>query len=170
VIRAAWVELLRTLMPPAPAHVTDLGCGTGTVATLLGEHGYEVRGLDLSPRMVAAAAAKARVAGVAAEFEAGDASAPPYEPASTDVVFARHVLWALSDPSAALHRWVRLLRPGGRLVLIEGRWATGAGIPAGECRALLLQHRREALVERLDDPRLWGRAIEDERYAVLSRE
>jgi hypothetical protein len=54
-------------------------------------------------------------------------------------------------------------------VLIEGRWSTGAGISAAECRALVQTVRVEALVERLDDPVLWGRAIDDERYAVLSR-
>jgi hypothetical protein len=85
------------------------------------------------------------------------------------VVLVRHVLWALPDPADALGRWTRLLRAEGRLVLIEGRWSTGAGIGAAECRDLVLQHRREAQLERLDDPALWGGAIEDERYVILSR-
>ena len=72
------------------------------------------------------------------------------------VLLARHVLWALPDPAAALRRWTGLLRPGGRLVLIDGRWATGAGIVAADCRTLVLGERREALVERLDDPALRG--------------
>jgi ubiquinone/menaquinone biosynthesis C-methylase UbiE len=169
-VRAAWAKLLDTLMPPPPAHVTDLGCGTGSVAVLLAQRGHPVRGLDLSPRMVDAAAVKAAAAGVTPQFVEGDASSPPYEPASTDVVFARHVLWALPDSAAALARWIRLLRPDGRLVLIEGRWDTGAGIPAHECQALVRAHRREADVTLLDNAALWGRAITDERYAVLSRE
>jgi hypothetical protein len=54
-------------------------------------------------------------------------------------------------------------------LLVEGHWSTGAGLTAEETRALVRRHRREAEVERLDDPALWGRAIDDERYAVISR-
>ena len=108
-------------------------------------------------------------AGVRVELTQGDAADPPYAAASTDVVFARHVLWALPDPATALRRWIRLLRPGGRLLLVEGRWHTGAGISAEECRRLVLGVRREAVVERLSDPLLWGRRVDDERYVMLSR-
>ena len=167
-VRAAWAELLRLRLPPAPAAVIDLGCGTGSLSVLLAEAGYDVRGLDFSARMVAAAEEKARAAGVTARFSEGDAAAPPYADGSADVVLSRHVLWALPDPDDALRRWVRLLAPGGRLVLVEGRWSTGAGIPADTCRDLVLRHRREAVLERLDDPALWGRAIDDERYVVVS--
>jgi len=167
-VRAAWAELLRARLPPTPAAVVDLGCGTGSLAVLLAQAGYDVRGLDLSDRMVAAAAAKAATAGVAADFRQGDAAVPPYPAGSADVVLARHVLWALPDPDAALRRWVGLLAPGGVLVLIEGRWSTGAGIAAGACRELVLRHRRAAVLERLDDPALWGHEIDDERYVVVS--
>src|SRR3954469_22004877 len=168
-VRAAWTDMLLARLPRAPADVTDVGCSTGTRAVLLAQAGFRVRGVDLSRNMVATAVAKARGAGVTAAFARGDAASPPYAPASTDVVFARHVLWALPDPAGALERWVALLRPGGRLVLVEGRWSTGAGLPAHECRALVLRKRREALVERLDDPALWGRPVDDERYVLLSR-
>jgi ubiquinone/menaquinone biosynthesis C-methylase UbiE len=167
-VRAAWGEVLGRVLPPAPVDVVDLGCGTGSLSVVLAAAGYRVRGLDLSGRMVATATAKADEAGVDAQFSQGDASAPPYEPASADVVLARHVLWALPDPADALGRWTRLLRPAGRLVLIEGHWSTGAGISAAECRTLVMRHRRYAVVERLEDPLLWGRTIEDERYLLVS--
>ncbi|GLZ34123.1 SAM-dependent methyltransferase [Lentzea sp. NBRC 105346] len=164
-VRAAWADLLLPLIPPASS-VVDLGCGTGSLSELLASAGHTVRGLDLSQRMVALAVAKAGHLGV--KFRQGDAAEPPYPPASFDVVVARHVLWALPDPVAALERWVRLLRPGGRLVLVEGRWSTGAGLTAAECEALVLGCRREAVVRRLDDPALWGREISDERYLLVS--
>jgi SAM-dependent methyltransferase len=167
-VRAAWERLLRARLPPAPARVLDLGCGTGSLAVLLAEAGYDVQGLDFSARMVAAAEAKARQAGVAASFHQGDAADPPFPAASADVVLDRHVLWALPDPDEALRRWTGLLAPGGRLVLVEGRWSTGAGLPADVGRELVLRHRREAVLERLDDPALWGREIDDERYVVVS--
>ncbi|TQM79899.1 methyltransferase family protein [Saccharothrix saharensis] len=168
-VRRAWADLLLPLVPLAPVSIVDLGCGTGSLAVLLAEAGYEVHGVDLSGRMVAAAREKARVAGVRADFAQGDAADPPSPAASFDVVLARHVLWALPDPGAALARWVDLLKPGGLLLLVEGRWSTGAGLPAARTRELVLAVRAQAEVEHLTDPALWGRAIEDERYLVVSR-
>jgi ubiquinone/menaquinone biosynthesis C-methylase UbiE len=168
-VRLAWSRLLRRLLPAPPADVIDLGCGTGSLSVLLAEQDYRLRGLDLSEPMITAALGKARDAGVSVEFHQGDASFPPYAPATADVVLARHVFWALPDPSAALRSWIQLLRPGGRIVLIEGRWTTGAGIGADACRQLVEQHRSEATVVRLDDPALWGGRTSDERYALLSR-
>ncbi|HTJ32375.1 MAG TPA: class I SAM-dependent methyltransferase [Dactylosporangium sp.] len=168
-VRAAWRDALMPLLPAAPARVADLGSGTGSLSVLLAEAGYEVAGLDLAPRMVEAARAKAAAAGVDVRFEVGDAAAPPWAAGEFDVVLVRHVLWALPDPDAAVGRWVRLLRPGGRLVLVEGRWSTGGGLTAERVRHAVLRHRREADVTALDDPALWGRAIQDERYVVTSR-
>jgi SAM-dependent methyltransferase len=168
-VRSAWTEILLPLLPAAPADVADLGCGTGTLSVLLAQAGHRVRGVDLSGRMLALARDKAAAAGVGVDFEQGDASAPPYPEASCDVVLTRHVLWALPDPDAALRRWVEVLRPGGRLVLIEGRWSTGAGLSAADCRSLVRRHRQEAEVIPLGDPALWGGPIRDERYAVVSR-
>ncbi len=168
-VRDAWAALLLPLMPEPGARVADLGCGTGSLAVLLAAAGYEVSGLDLSTRMVGAAAAKAASTGVAVDLTTGDAAHPPYAEASFDVVMARHVLWALPDPAAALERWVRLLRPDGVLVLVEGRWSTGSGLTSAEARDLVLRVRDEAVVTPLDDEALWGRRIDDERYLLLSR-
>jgi SAM-dependent methyltransferase len=166
-VRACWRALLSSALPPAPASVADLGSGTGSVAVLLAEEGYDVHGVDLSGAMVAAARTKAT--GVTAHFQQGDAANPPWEPSTFDVVFARHVLWALPSPEAVVGRWVRLLRPGGRLVLVEGRWHTGAGLSATRCAELVAAHRNDVTVEPLDDPRLWGHPITDERYLLVSR-
>lgn len=167
-VRAAWRTLLRGHLPPAPADVADLGCGTGTLSVLLAEDGHRVRGLDVSEQMLAAARRKAAAAEVDVVLEQGDAADPPYEAASFDVVLSRHVLWAMPDPAAALARWSTLLRPGGRLLLIEGSWSTGAGIRAGAVERLLAELGRSAAVQVLDDFRYWGREIDDERYLVVS--
>jgi SAM-dependent methyltransferase len=168
-VRAAWTDLLLPTLPPGPATIADLGCGTGTLSVLLAAVGHHVRGLDLSGQMIAAATRKAEAADVTVEFRQGDASAPPYPAASCDVVLARHVLWALPDPDAALANWVTLLNPGGRLVLVEGRWSTGAGLPSTECEALVRRHRDDATITQLTDPTLWGHTIDDERYLLVSR-
>ncbi|MGO4192533.1 class I SAM-dependent methyltransferase [Arthrobacter sp. YAF17] len=176
-VRRAWAELILPLIPVPASEVADLGCGTGSLSILLAEAGHRVRGLDLSAQMVEAARVKAAEAANAAgarapaavEFLRGDASEPPYPPAGCDVVLARHVLWALPDPDAALGRWTRLLRGPGTMILVEGLWGTGAGISSAECRELVLRHRRDADVVPLTDPALWGKEISDERYLILSR-
>ncbi len=88
--RAAWRELLLGVLPPAPAWVADLGCGTGTLSLLLAEQGYTVDGLDFSPRMITRAQAKA---GDRARFRLGDAADPDLPAGEYDVVLSRHVLW-----------------------------------------------------------------------------
>lgn len=169
-VRRAWRMLLAQNLPPAPARIADLGCGTGTLSILLAEQGHLVRGVDLSREMVARARLKAaQNAGLEASFSQGDAADPPLEPGGFDVVLSRHVLWALPDPSAALERWISLLAPDGRLVLVEGYWFTGAGLTARRCESLVLEHRQDAVVRPLDDAVYWGGPIDDERYILVSR-
>lgn len=168
VVRAAWSGLLLGHLMPSPARVADLGCGTGSLSVLLAEQGFRVIGLDSSPAMIGAARAKAAGLGVDVALCLGDASKPPFAPGSFDAVLCRHLLWALADPLGVLRRWVELLRPGGRLLLVEGRWWTGGGIPAAEGARMLAQLGREARMVRLEDPRLWGSPIQDERYLLVS--
>lgn len=167
-VRVAWDRLLRAHLPEAPSDLLDLGCGTGSLTVLLAEAGYRVHGVDLAPAMVAAARAKIASAGVTASVEVGDASDPPGGAGAYDVVLTRHVLWALPDPSGALSRWVRLLRPGGRLLLVEGRWWTGGGLTAAETGRLLASYTTQVRTVPLTDPTLWGGPVEDERYLCVA--
>jgi ubiquinone/menaquinone biosynthesis C-methylase UbiE len=169
-VRAAWQALLAPLIPAEPVRIVDLGCGTGSLAVLLAEHSNRVSGIDISGNMIRLARAKARAAGVAVDFVRGDAADPPFAEASFDLVLARHVLWAFENPDAVLQRWVDLLAPDGRLILIEGQWSTGAGLSASECRSLVLQHRVEADLQHLsENTQLWGRPVDDDRYLIHSR-
>ncbi len=165
-VRSAWSALLRQVLPAVPARILDLGSGTGSLAVLLGERGYDVLGVDLAPRMVEQAMRKARQHGVGAQFRVGDASSPEVE-GLFDALLVRHVLWALPDPSAVLDRWLRLLAPDGVLVLIEGFWHTGVGLRAVELFPLLQARARTLTWRRLtDDETLWGTRVSDERYLI----
>jgi len=172
-VRSAWRDLLLGVLPASPADVVDLGCGTGTLAVLLAEHEYAVDALDFSPAMVRLAAAKLAAAAPRVRdlvtVREGDAGDPGLAPASVDVVLCRHVLWALPDPVQVVRRWVAALRPGGRLVLVEGDWSTGAGLTAARCAEIVGESCTRVEVRRLPDPRLWGREITDERYLVVAR-
>lgn len=166
-VRAAWRELLRGVLPPSHASILDLGCGTGSVSVLLAQMGHAVTGIDLSPRMIAMAAEKARRHAVQIELQVGDAASPDIS-GTFDVVLTRHVLWALPEPGMAIARWCDLLTRNGQLVLIEGRWHTGGGMAADEAIALVSPHASSVRVQVLDDPALWGAPISDERYLVFA--
>jgi SAM-dependent methyltransferase len=55
----------------------------------------------------------------------GGAVAPGFPPSSFDAVASRHLLWTLRSPASAMAHWKQLLRPGGRLVAVDGFWFTG---------------------------------------------
>lgn len=74
--RAAWRELLLGVLPPAPARIADLGCGTGTLTRLLTDEGNAVDGIDFSPEMIRKAWAKVPEA----KFVVGDAVEPALAP------------------------------------------------------------------------------------------
>ncbi|WP_314246925.1 class I SAM-dependent methyltransferase [Streptomyces kutzneri] len=185
--RAAWARLLRSWLPAGPADVLDVGCGTGSLSLLLAEAGHRVTGVDLAPRMVERAGAKLAAAGLTGRFLVGDAADPPTGQERYGVLLCRHLLWTLPDPVAALRAWVARLGPGGRLVLVEGRWreAGQSGVPyvagaeslpwnggvtaadlAAAVRPLVSGLRIEPLS---GDAELWGGPVTDERYALIAR-
>jgi len=168
-VRHAWAERLRSWLPERASDVLDLGCGTGSLSLLASEQGHHVTGVDSSAVMVDLA--RAKLAGRDAAFLVGDAAAPPVGEQRFDVVLVRHLLWALPDPGRVLRHWRELVRPGGRLVLVEGVWGTvtPVGIPADVLTGLLAPLAAEVRLERLsEDVLLWGKEVADERYAVVA--
>jgi len=106
--------------------VLELGCGGGyythAAAQFVGPTG-RVCGIDISPDQIVAAQARcAEFAWV--ECREADIAAPPYASAEFDVVFAVQVLEYLSDLDGALRHIHRLLRPGGRLIVVATNWSS----------------------------------------------
>lgn len=124
-------------------------------------------GIDFSEQMLAIARTKAK-GNPGLTFAKGAAASPGLAAASYDAVLCRHVLWALPEPAAALRAWSQLLRPGGRLILIEGSWSTGAGLSRTEAAILLRQQGYRAIIEPLADQRYWGGPITDDRYVATA--
>jgi SAM-dependent methyltransferase len=118
----AWVRAIADLLPPPPGDVLDAGTGTGFVAMIAAALGHRVTAIDLAGPMLAAARAEAKNRGVAVTFAVGDAVAPAFAAASFDAIISRHLIWTLRDIDAALDAWRQLLRPGGRVVAIDGFW------------------------------------------------
>jgi SAM-dependent methyltransferase len=101
--------------------VADIGCGPGDDANglsqIVGANGH-VTGIDISTAMVAEAGK--RFAGSEnLVFAVASADALPFENGSLDAIRADRVLIHVPDPKAALQEMLRVLRPGGRLVISE---------------------------------------------------
>jgi ubiquinone/menaquinone biosynthesis C-methylase UbiE len=120
--RRAWLTLLARWAGSEPLDVLDVGCGTGFLALQLAGLGHRAIGVDGTEAMLLLARAKASQVGLEVDFRLADAAELPFAPASFDLVVERHVIWTLPDPAAALADWARVLRPGGRLLLIEHPW------------------------------------------------
>ena len=131
--RAAWDRILDLVVGLRPAlDALDAGCGTGFLAFELTARGHRVTGVDFAPSMIDQARRKAHERGVAIRFEEGDIERLPFTAATFDLVISRHVLWTLPHPEAAIDEWIRVLRPNGRLVVVDSHLDAGAGPPASE--------------------------------------
>jgi ArsR family transcriptional regulator len=98
----------------------DLGTGTGRLLELFSPLYVRGVGIDLSREMLAVARANLDRAGVRnAQVRQGDIYAPPVERESFDLVAIHQVLHYLEDPAAAIREAAKLLRPGGRLVIVD---------------------------------------------------
>lgn len=165
----AWTNLLAKSLPPSPASVLDIGCGTGSLSIVLAGLHYDVTGIDLSAAMIARANAKIKAAQCNITFLVMDAFIPDFPLHKFDVIVCRHLLWALPDSALALRRWSNILTPGGRLVLIEGRWHTGSGLSSQQVVAALPNVFTNVTVKNLSDqPDLWNGTVTDERYLVIA--
>jgi demethylmenaquinone methyltransferase/2-methoxy-6-polyprenyl-1,4-benzoquinol methylase len=104
--------------------VVDVACGTGDLTELFARSGVRsVLGLDFTPKMLDIARAKSArgpaTGRVAPVYRHGDATALELPDASADVVSIAFGLRNVGDPAKALAEFRRILRPGGRLVVLE---------------------------------------------------
>jgi SAM-dependent methyltransferase len=134
---ATW-PFVRSWLPPAPARVIDLGCGSeGGFVPRLRASGYDAIGID--PQAPAGADYQ-RV-----EFEAASL------PEQLEAVIASTSLHHVADPSHVIDRITTTLTPGGRLVVVEWAWETFDEQTADWCFTRLgsddeagwLHHRRD---------------------------
>ncbi len=122
------------------AAVVDVCAGGGGWARYLCRLGYSVHGVDRSPRRIARNRAMAARLGVRATFALGTPDALPVGDGRFDAVLVRHLVSRLAQPHRALTEWLRVLRSGGRILLIDS-------FPA-ERRCWSALYRRLARTER----------------------
>jgi ubiquinone/menaquinone biosynthesis C-methylase UbiE len=111
-----WVRQVQELPDPL---ILDCGCGTGAGTLRLLAHGLRVVSLDASQAMLDRLRAKALALGLTPRCVAGDVERPPFPPESFDGVLCLGVLHHVPDAAAALDGMLRVLKPGGRVLIAE---------------------------------------------------
>ncbi len=115
-------QLVASAGPLQGRRVLDLACGTGDIAWLAAARGAHVVGLDITPRMIELARAKApahRELGAAPAFLVGDMCALPVPDASFDIVTTGYGLRNVPDLRLAVREIARVLRPDGLFLSLD---------------------------------------------------
>lgn len=121
--------ILKLIGPPAGLRILDVGCGDGVLAVEMAGRAEHVTGVDASPEMIAAARRRAERQGHEVSFEIGRVETLPFEAGTFDAVLAVTILCFVEDAAGALCEMVRVLKPGGRLIVGElGRYSSWAAI------------------------------------------
>ena len=115
---AAWARTLGELLPPLD--LVDIGCGDGYLAVEAARWARRVTGVDRSDDVLERAKALALKRNVTnVEWRKGDLSRLPLRDASHDVALLSQSLHHASDPERAIAEAFRVLRPAGRLLLMD---------------------------------------------------
>jgi demethylmenaquinone methyltransferase/2-methoxy-6-polyprenyl-1,4-benzoquinol methylase len=116
-----WRRAMVDAVDPRPGQqILDVATGTGMVATAVAHRGAQVTALDQSDAMLAVAKAHlpAELAGAIA-FVTGEAEHLPFPDASFDGLTFTYLLRYVDDPAAAMRELARVVRPGGRIGMVE---------------------------------------------------
>jgi len=136
-----WRTWQRLTLPRLQGHdILELGCGTGWLLGDMLAAGYNCQAIDASPQMVAAAlrVVRRRTGRDGATIvQRATAQQLPFADASFDSVVSTFPAPYITDP-ATIHEIVRVLRPGGKLIIVEG----AALLPIGPILKLLVHIQR----------------------------
>jgi ubiquinone/menaquinone biosynthesis C-methylase UbiE/biotin operon repressor len=111
-------EALLKLLPPMV--IADLGAGEGTIAQLMAQRAEKVIAIDNSEKMVEFGSELARKHGIAnLEYRLGDLEDVPIPSSTVDLAFLSQALHHAPHPERALAEAWRILKPGGRIAILD---------------------------------------------------
>lgn len=165
-VRQAWQKVLDdALGRKGPMKVLDVGSGTGFLSMLLADMGHRVTGVERAPEMLRIAMENAVRRRLSIEFRPEDAyNLAGTERGSFDALLSRYVVWTLESPEKAFKEWFSVLKPGGRLIIIDANWYRNIG------RSKLLKVWRKMawlLYFVTEGRKLWGYGAGEEAFYNL---
>lgn len=134
--------LMQALAPSPGERLLEAGCGSGLLCRLMAAAAPvgKITGLDISIEFLKIARSHAERANVAdaIDWSAGQAQALPFREASFDGVLAARLLLHVAEPQAVLSELLRVVRPGGRVVVMDWDFDT-----------IAVEHSNRELTRRL---------------------
>lgn len=117
----ALAQRIAAEVPPG-SEVLEIAPGPGYFAIELAKLGnYQITGVDISKTFVEIAQTNAAKAGVAVDFRLGNASGMPFQDESFDFILCRAAFKNFTEPVRALEEMYRVLKPGGKALIIDLR-------------------------------------------------
>jgi demethylmenaquinone methyltransferase/2-methoxy-6-polyprenyl-1,4-benzoquinol methylase len=131
-----WRSFLVSTVDAKPEDtVLDVACGTAAVSIELAQrYGCRVIGVDQSAEMLTAGGARVEAAGLADRIELRESRAEelPFEDGSFGALTFTYLLRYVDDPAATMHELARVVRPGGRVAMLDFFVPAGLARPAWE--------------------------------------
>ncbi|MEG0875392.1 MAG: class I SAM-dependent methyltransferase [Clostridiales bacterium] len=121
-----WRELVYQYLPHGSKNtklkILDIGTGPGFFPIIFGLDGHDVTGIDLTENMLGCAMENAMHQGVVANFLRMDCQALDFADNSFDLLISRNLTWILEYPKKTYKEWLRVLKPGGHLLIFDANW------------------------------------------------
>lgn len=123
--KEAWLNLLESEFPKIPKEeikILDIGTGPGFFPMILAEAGYRITAVDYTREMLEKAAQNAGHLCQYISFYRMDAQNLEFDDNTFDVIISRNLTWNLEKPNQAYREWMRVLKPGGKLLNFDANW------------------------------------------------
>lgn len=118
-----WLTEIQKHLPEGKnLKILDIGTGPGFFAILMAKAGYDVTAVDYTEAMLDEARKNAGSYVKDIDFRRMDAQHLEFSDGSFDVVISRNLTWNLEEPEQAYREWMRVLKPGGKLLNFDANW------------------------------------------------
>lgn len=166
-----WQRALQSYLPEdREICILDVGTGPGFFPIILSEMGYRhLTAIDYSPSMLSSAQQNANnfLKQSTIDWQQMDAQQLSFDREQFDVVLTRNLTWNLENPERAYQEWVRVLKPGGSLIVFDANWY--AYLEDEALQHELLMNRQQALKEDLED--YWqGEGVDEQAMEEIVRQ